>query len=124
MASHFATCLRRRRPRHADLITMIDLSQGLKHMLTLVWEAGHGIDEVPPRMDQAVGQHDAEALRHIAGEGIAHLDGRLQAPSSLFEDIRHVLPGMFSSSEKERNAMSVVVVITHWVGEWLGSMAQ
>ena len=70
----------------ADLIMMVDLSQGFKDMLTLLWEAGHGVDEVPPRMDQAVGQHDAEALRHIAGEGVTHLDGRVPIRGSFLQD--------------------------------------
>ena len=47
-------------------IMMVDLSQGFKDMLTLLREAGHGVDEVASAMNQAVGQHDAEALRHIA----------------------------------------------------------
>ena len=87
---------------------MIDRSQGFKDMLTLVGEASHGIDEVPARMGEAVGQHDAEALRHIAGEGIAHLDGRVQPGGSVFEEIGHVLPRMFSAGEEERHAMAVI----------------
>jgi hypothetical protein len=88
---------------------MVNLSQGFKDMLTLLREAGHGVYKIASGVNQAVGQHEAEALRHISGESVTHLDGRIPARSPLLEKLRHILPRMSSAREEERDAMPVMV---------------
>ena len=81
---------------------MVDLSQCLQDMQTLIGEIIGNVDKISPSMGKAIGQYGLELFREVSGKCVAHLDWWIKAILPLSQDLRHILPAVVSAGEKQR----------------------
>src|SRR5712691_7263398 len=88
-------------------VEAVDIPERLEDVTALLGEIRGDIDDVPARVTEAVGEHDREGLRDIAGQRVTHLDRRLEPGRPVGEHGGEIFAGMPAARDIERDAMAV-----------------
>ena len=95
--------LRRHRLLASRGIVAVDRAQLFQYVLTGLGKVLDHLHKTSPGMRQTMAHDDSQLLRQlgqVAGERIAHLQGRSQFGGALPQHIRQVLAGVLASGEE------------------------
>ena len=82
-------------------IDAIDLRQTFDDFPAFLWKVLHEVDKASSGVAKAVTEDGLELLGEVPGEGVAHVDRRVQPGGPALEDLIQVLSGVLAAGEKQ-----------------------